>query len=281
MRLTQLVVLLICCASALAVAAADDSRTVALSETPAAVQKTINGRIGDGKLGNINASVSGGETVYDVGLTSKDGQERDFTVAGDGTLLSVEVTLDETPVAVQKTIRAQGDGWGLESVDKNLDDVEASYDVEVSKDGRNKTFTVGEDGALLSMEMTLGEAPAAVQRTVQTQVGEGKLKSIDEIFDEDGTNYDADITEKDGHDKGFTVAPDGRLLSEQVTWDAVTPAARKTIKEQIGDGTILRIDKALLEKQQGVLPYEVQGRKNGKPFDFSVGPRGKFLGMQD
>jgi len=281
MRLTQLVVVSICCASALAVSAADDSRTVSLAESPAVVQKTINARIGDGKLGDINASISGGETVYEVGLTAKDGQERDFTVAGDGTLLSTEVTLDETPATVQKTIRAQADGWGLESVDKNLDDTEVSYDVEVSKDGRNKTLSIGEDGTLLSTEITLAEAPAAVQKTIQTQVGNGELKSIVVLFDDYGTNYDVDVAGKDGHDKGFTVVSDGRLLSEQVSLAAVSPPARKTIKEQIGDGTILRIDKALIERQQGVLPYEVQGRKNGKPFDFSVGPRGKFLGMDD
>lgn len=281
MRSIQFALLSICCVSALAVSADDGSRTVALSETPAVVQQTVNARIGDGKLGDIDKNSGDGETVYDVGLTAKDGQERDFTVAEDGTLLSTEVTLAETPVAVQKTIQAQAGGWGLESIDKNLDDSEASYDVEVSKDGQNKTFTVGEDGTLLSTEKTLAEVPAAVQKTVQTQMSDGKLKNIDEMFDDDGTTYDVDVIGKDGRDRGFTVAPDGRLLSEQVTLDTISPAARKTIKEEIGDGTILRIDKALVEKQQGALPYEVQGRKNGKPFDFSVGPRGKFLGMDD
>lgn len=60
-----------------------------------------------------------------------------------------------------------------------------------------------------------------------------------------------------------------------------TPPARKTIREQIGGGKILRIDRSLFEKQAGVLPYEVEGRKDGRPFDFSVGPHGKFLGMDD
>jgi hypothetical protein len=36
-----------------------------------------------------------------------------------------------------------------------------------------------------------------------------------------------------------------------------------------------------VEKKAGVLPYEVTGRKDGKPFNFSVGPRGRFLGMDD
>jgi len=281
MRLGHFALLSICCASALAVLADDDAQTVALSGTPAAVQKTVNAQVGDGKLGDIDKSVSDGETVYDVGLTAKDGQQRDFTVAEDGTLLSTEVTLAETPAAVQKTIQAQAEGWGLESIDKNLDDSDISYDIQVIKDGREKTFTVDEDGTLLSMEIELAEAPAAVQETIQAQAGGGKVKSIDQMFDDDGITYDVEVAAKNGRDTSFTVAPDGRLLSEEVTLDSISPAARKIIKEKIGGGKILRIDKALVERQQGVLPYEVQGRKDGKPFDFSVGPRGRFLGMTD
>ena len=58
------------------------------------------------------------------------------------------------------------------------------------------------------------------------------------------------------------------------------PAVRRTIRARMGDGKVLRIDRSFVE-QQGVMPYEVQGRKDGKPFDFSVGPRGRFLGMDD
>lgn len=281
MRFIQFAFLSVCCVSVFTVFADDNSQTVALSETPAAVQKTVNARLGDGEPGDIDKSSSDGETVYDVGLTATDGQERDFTVAEDGMLLSTEVTLAETPAAVQKTIQAQAGGWGLESIDKNLDDPEISYDVEVSKNGQEKSFMVDEDGTLLSAEMTMGEAPAAVQKTIQLQMSDGKLKSIDEMFDDDGVTYDVEVTAKGGRERAFTVAPDGRLLSEEVALDKTSPAVRKTIKEEIGDGKILRIDKALVEKQRGVLPYEVQGRKNGKPFDFSVGPRGKFLGMTD
>ena len=45
-------------------------------------------------------------------------------------------------------------------------------------------------------------------------------------------------------------------------------------------GTVLRVDKSFV-KERGVDPFEVEGRKDGKPFDFSVGPRGKFLGMNE
>jgi len=65
-----------------------------------------------------------------------------------------------------------------------------------------------------------------------------------------------------------------------VTLKEITPAAQKTIQNKIGDGKILEIDRSFVKKE-GVFPYEVQGVKDGKSFDFSVGPRGKFLGMDE
>jgi hypothetical protein len=55
---------------------------------------------------------------------------------------------------------------------------------------------------------------------------------------------------------------------------------QKTIREKIGTGKILRIDKSF-ERRSKTLPYEVEGMKNGKPFNFSVGAAGKFLGMDE
>jgi uncharacterized membrane protein YkoI len=120
-----------------------------------------------------------------------------------------------------------------------------------------------------------------VQKTITGQLAGGKLRSLDKEHDDDGITYDVELTAADGQEKSFTLAANGAIMSEQVSLQEVTPAARRSIKEQIGDGKILRIDRSLLERNEGVLPYEVQGRKNGKPFDFSVGPRGRFLGMDD
>lgn len=281
MRFKQFVFLSFFCAAATAVFADDDSKPVALSETPAAVQKTINAQVGGGTLGEIDVTTEGGETVYDASLTATNGDERNFSVADDGTLLSVEVELAETPVAVQKTIRAQALGWELDGIDKNLDDTAISYDVEVTKDDHEKDFTVGDDGTLLSMEVALNDAPATVQKTIQAQLGGGKLTGIDETFDDDGITYDVEMTAIGGQEKSFTVAANGAMAGERVALENITTTAQKTIKEKIGDGKILRIDKSLLEKRGGVLPYEVQGRKDGRPFDFSVGPKGRFLGMDD
>jgi uncharacterized membrane protein YkoI len=276
MQLKPLFLAAICCG--LAGGAVADG-TVTLSDTPPAVQKAIQARAGDGTLGEIDRSSDDEETIYDVGLTAKDGSDRDFSVARDGTVLSVEVSLDEIPADAQKTVRAQLAGGTLESIDKNLADSEISYDVEgTNQDGSQRDFTVANDGAILSMELPLDKTPDAVQQTITSQLKGGALKDIDENFDEDGTNFDVDVTAADGMATSFNVMADGTLASVRVPLLDVTPAVRRTIEAHIGDGTVLRVDRSFV-KEKGVMPFDIEGRKDGKPFDFSVGPRGRFLGM--
>ncbi|MGA3284294.1 MAG: PepSY-like domain-containing protein [Verrucomicrobiota bacterium] len=282
MRIKKIIILIIGCVAAAAVRADDGSNSVSLSEVPAVVQKAIHSQVGDGKLESLDKTVDGGEITYDVETTAKDGQERDFTLDEDGTLVSMEVALSETPAAVQKTINTSvASGKKLESIDKIFDDSNITYHVEITtKDGQERDFTLDEDGTLVSMKVALSEMPVAVQKTINSQLGEGKLKSVNKIYDADGTTYDVEMMTNKGREKDFTVATDGTLVRLQVTLEETTPAVRKTIKERIGDGKILRIDKSFVE-QNGVLPYEVQGRKEGKPFDFSVGPNGRFRGMDN
>jgi hypothetical protein len=182
---------------------------------------------------------------------------------------------------VQKTVQAQLAGWDITGINKNLAETEVSFDVEASKDGRERSFNVDNNGVLSSVDMTLTETPAAVQTAIKTEIADGTVQSITENIDPDGNSYDVEAVTKGGARKTFSVAPDGRLLSVGVPLEQVPPGARRTITAKIGDGKILEIDKSLFEKKDNVLPYEVQGRKAGREFDFSVGPRGRFLGMDE
>jgi hypothetical protein len=281
MPFKQSMVLPLFFAMTVAALAEDPSITVTLSETPAAVQKTIQTQTAGGNLGDID-KVPGDITTYDVEGTTKGGQEHDFSVSENGALLSVEVSLADTPQAVQKSVNTllmnKGD---LTSLDKNLEDFEISYDVELTTtNGQEKEYTLADDGALMSMEVALNETPDAVQKTIATQLNGGKLEDIDKVFDGAEISYDVKTTKPDGHSKNFTVETNGILSSVEVTLEQTSPAARKTITNQIGGGRILQIDRSFVKKK-GVFPYEVEGLKDGKPFDFSVGPKGKFLGMDD
>jgi len=281
MRLGLFVFLSIGCWTAATAFAGQSSTTVVLSEIPVAARNAIQARVGDGKLGSIEKTSQGGEIVYDVGLTAGNGQERDFTVADDGTLLSVEVTLAETPAAVQKSIQTLAKSGKLESIDKEMDGSDTTYDIGLKgSTGTDEGFVIDDDGALLSREIALPEAPEAVRKTVQAELGSGQLKSISKMFDAEGVTYDVEAGGGGDQEKAFTVAEDGKLVSRRMTLAEVPPPARRTITEHLGDGKILRIDRSYIETK-GVMPYEVQGRKDGKPFDFSVGPRGRFLGMNN
>lgn len=188
----------------------------------------------------------------------------------------------ETPELVRAAILNQLAGCTLDGIDETFDGDDASYDVEmVAKDGLDRNFTLEEDGTMSRLEMSVTQTPAAVQATVKDKLGaDSSLESIEKVIDEDGITYEAHRTLKDGQGRNFTMGFDGKLLSEQVTLDETTPAARKTIKNKIGDGKILWIGKSY-EMKKNVMPFEVEGFKDGQPFDFSVGPGGKFLGIDD
>jgi hypothetical protein len=344
MRLGRLLLAFSLFSTARACLAADDSTPVPLTQTPPAVQKVIAARIAGGTIEGIDASREDGGIVYDIDFASSTGAEGGFSVAADGTMLSVEVPLSATPPAVQKTIQTQAAGWQLEGIDKSLEPDDTSYDVEASKGAATQNFTVDDDGTLLSIalpldqvpatiasaiqaqargahivsidknlddtdpnydvevdaggvtrsfalasdatlltsEVALAETSAPVQSTITSHARVAEIKSIDENFDPDnGNSFDVTTAPANGVNRSFTVGADGTLLSVEVTLDSIPPKPRNTIQNQIGAGKIIRIDQALVEKTSGVLPYQVEGRKDGKPFDFSVGPKGRFLGMDD
>jgi uncharacterized membrane protein YkoI len=322
----------------------DDSILVPVNQTPLIVQKTIAARIADGTLDGIFRSQEDGETTYDVDFTAKASVEGGFTVAADGSLVSIEVALNDVPPAVQKTIQTGAQGAQLEEIDKNLEPGDTSYDVEVIKGGVTQDFTVDDDGTLLSVavpldqlpdtlesavkagagdahivsidknidepdptydievssnglardftlasdgtlvsaSVALADTPGPVQKAITSQAAGAAVKSIDEDFDPDqGNTFDVVTAGPGGSARSFTLGPDGTMLSVEVTLDQIAGKARQTIQNQIGAGKILRIDQSLVEKTKGVLPYDVEARKNGQPFDFSVGPKGRFLGMDD
>jgi uncharacterized membrane protein YkoI len=255
------------------------STGVTLAETPAAVQKTIQTEAAGSALESIDRNIEESGDTYDVD-TTKNGRTQSFTVDDDGTLLSLGVTLEETPAAVQKAVQAQAAGGPVRSIDKNVDDTEITYDVETASAGVAKDFTLDEDGAMVSAEVALAGTPPPVQAAIAKQTAGGTVKSIDANFDPDGTTYDVEAVMKDGAMNSFTVGAGGELRSVEVSLAQVPPAPRKTIQDQIGTGKIIWIDRSLVPRK-GKFPYEVEGCKGGKPFDFSVGPKGKFLGLDE
>src|SRR5678816_3050924 len=126
MRLKQAILVFLCCTPAFAVFADRKTKTVLLPQVPEAAQKTIRAQLGTAKLGEIERVEEDGDVTYEITLT-KEGGERDLTVAEDGTLLSIEVTLEETPLPVQKAIKTQVAQGTLDNIEKTFEDGDVTY----------------------------------------------------------------------------------------------------------------------------------------------------------
>jgi len=256
------------------------SLEVALNEVPGAIQKAIKAQAEFSKITRIDKTFDEDEIAYEVTATGSSG-EKNFTISADGQVESAEISIADAPMNVAAAIRKQAGEEKIEAIEKVFEPSAASYDVTISDNsGSERTFTIGPDGSMESREITLAEAPKAVQDAVTTILGKNILVSVDKNFARDGNTYDVVMRPANGRKRDFSLDENGKLLTEQVFLEQLPAAAQKTIAEQIGNGKILHIDKSY-ELDGGVLPYEIQGEKDGKEFDFRVGPAGRFIGMDN
>jgi len=258
---------------------AEDGKIVPLSSLPAAAQKTLQTQLVGGQVGEIEQTEANGDILFDVTII-KSSVERSVKVGGDGTLLSVEIDVAEAPPVVRAAIQKQIGRGKIDNINKSFDDGEVSYEVDYTTlEGVERSFTLAADGKVERLQVFLPEIPVVVRKAIEQNAANATLGDIFRTFTDGEIAYDVDIT-RDGKDRDFTVGADGKLESKEMFLEELPAAARKTVTEKIGNGKILRIDEAF-EKRAGVFPFEVVGRKDGKPFNFSVGPKGRFLGMDD
>jgi uncharacterized membrane protein YkoI len=190
--------------------AVEQSQTVKLEEAPVPVQKTILTQVGEGKLGDIDKVTEDGETRYDVEFARRR-VERSFSVAPDGRLISCQVFMREVPESVRKTIRAQVGEAKLGDIDKTFEEGRFTYDVEMTRNGVERSFTVGADGKLLDLQVFITETPEAVQKAIRKQVENGSITRIDKNIEDEETAYDVEAQTR-GAKISFSVDPNGKLI---------------------------------------------------------------------
>jgi uncharacterized membrane protein YkoI len=253
---------------------------VSLDQVPPPVKATIQKQLAGGQLLEIDKDDDEGEISFTVQFTNKAGAHRELMAGDDGTLLTLEIGVEEAPAEIQKTIRAQASQNKIKQIDKTFEDGEISYEVDFTRpDGTTRSFSVNSAGKLARVQIGLEDLPAEVRKTMDANLHGGKLAEAFKLIDDSEISFEGDV-DHDGQMRDILVAPDGKLQSVELTMAEVTGPARKTIEEKVGNGKILRVEKTT-EQRQGVMPYEIEARKDGKTIRFSVGPRGRFLGMND
>ena len=128
---------------------------VSLEQLPGAVQQTIKGKVGGGKLDGVAKTFDEGEMTYDVNWTSAAGKAGDFTVGPKGKLLSEEVTLGGLPTEVQSAIRSNLGNGRLLRIDQEYEvkkKQSAGYEVEVLTGSQTTYFRVSMEGRFLGQD---------------------------------------------------------------------------------------------------------------------------------
>jgi len=185
----------------------------ALSETPPAVQKVIQSQLGKNKLGDIDRTSEGGETIFAIDLIGANGASHSLSVAEDGKWFTLDLPLSDAPGPVQKTIRSHLGKGKLEEVSKVDDDGDVYYEAEINLNGKVVTLTIGPRGRLLSeeQEVTLKELPEAVQKVIKANLGAARLDSITKVIEGRETTYEVEAT-RVGKELSFVVGGDGKFL---------------------------------------------------------------------
>ena len=126
-------------------------KTIALKDTPGAVQKTVNEQLRGGKLRGLSVEVDKGETRYEAEMTV-DGKNRDVVIDSAGTVLEAEVVveLSALPEAVRAGLLREAGKGSVATVEELTRDGVVSYEALIKETGKkNREVVVGTDGKLV------------------------------------------------------------------------------------------------------------------------------------
>lgn len=271
--------LLLCCGLFGALLMTAGAKSVPFSELPATAQSTVKTYAGKATIGDIDQSEEDGVVTYDVSF-SRDDDEFSMTVAANGALLELEIQLNQAPAAVQSAVAALLGKGELDTISQSFEDGAVTYEIDYTNaDGLDRSASLNPDGSVFSLQVSLEQTPEAVQKTIAEHKGQNKVGDIFRTVDDGKTFYEVDMELENGKERQFVIATNGRLERSQVFPRELTQQARETVKARLEGGRILWIDKVF--HAEGPWTYEVNGLKDGKPYDFKVGQHGKFLGLLD
>jgi len=161
----------------------------------------------------------------------------------------------------------------------------------IQNNDQKASMTDNDDG---EEEITLDQAPAAVQATIKAEAQGGTIKEIERETENGKTVYEAEVI-INGQEFEIEVAPDGTLLGkeveeaddeeddddddeEEVSLDEVPAAVKATILEHAKGGTIEEIER---ETEDGQVVYEAEVEINGKEYEIEVAADGTLLEIEE
>lgn len=184
-------------------------------ELPGAVKKVLRTNFASAQYDRIYREGEDDDTTFTLDVIEQ-GRTNSLSIAEAGDWWSLDITLEQAPLAARQTLRRL---WGnLEATDvsKTFEDGEIAYEFEAEKDGKEHSLTIGEDGHLIAREdeLEISLVPAAVQKTVKAQLGTGELLRIARATNAVSVSFEVEAR-KNNKDWEFSVDPTGKLIEDE------------------------------------------------------------------
>ena len=173
--------------------------------------------------------------------------------AGQHNAGKARVTVADTPAApadnlppmlavVRQAILAEAAGAPIDWCQRNSEEGETVYEVDITRNGVERSFAIGLDGGLRSRQYFLAELPATVQRTIAALKSRGELGNIYWCNEAGDLVYEVEIGKGAGK-RFYTIASDGTHQATQFNLAELPAAVQKTIREQAGADTIASVSR--------------------------------------
>jgi len=133
----------------------------------------------------------------------------------------------DIPAKIMKSVNGRLPGAQLTSAEKETEDGNVVYDLELTQKGLKYEMDVKEDGTILEIEKEIKNPAEAVTKAVKQKYPDAQIKIVMEVNKVEGTketpqNYEVTLT-TGGKEKEVIVALDGSSVKEEA---AETPAKK-------------------------------------------------------
>lgn len=191
------------------------------------------------------------------------------------------VKIDDLPPKVQQTINEHVGKGKLQEIEKVVEDDEVTYEVDMRKNNRPRSFTVGDDGELLEMEVFLRETPGPVREAIQKRVGTGHIEGISKVFEDGGATFEVEYgsgPENDSENtRTFSLNDKGKLVELQVLAPETPAPVQQAIRKHSAGCTIAGITERF---DDGTPEYELEIQSGTQSSIITLDEKGNLVSTE-
>lgn len=187
-----------------------------------------------------------------------------------------KVKLAAVPPAVRQAIREQLPKGRPDDIQRTVEEGRVIYEVNITRDGVERYFSVSEEGKLLTLQVRLEEAPAPVQQVIKDQLGADQVGQVNRTEDHGDFIYEVELKRGSGT-RALTVSSAGKLLTIQVELSETPDIVQRVIKVHTGEHKLGKITRNEVETE---VVYEVALIKGTKELTFTVATGGRLVSEQ-